>query len=118
MGSPLGRICVKNEIRNYVRLYILNKTDPKSNRSTSMKKPNCSPGKIPTKMPKSKLPSVEVKRINTDIPPKKERKGPVPPPNYTLEELLSKVPEPTTKVPKPDFSGEVDTGPPVGEEVW
>lgn len=83
-----------------------------------MKKPSCSPGKIPKKMPISKLPGAEVKGINTDIPRKKERKGPVPPPNYTLEELLSKVPEPTTKVPDPDFSGEIDTGPPVGEEVW
>lgn len=83
-----------------------------------MKKLNSLPTKILTKKSKSKLPSEGVKGINTDIPRKKERKGPVPPPNYTLEELLSKVPEPTSKGPEPGFSGEVDTGPPIGEEVW
>ncbi|MCY3741757.1 MAG: hypothetical protein OXH00_12115 [Candidatus Poribacteria bacterium] len=83
-----------------------------------MKKPNCAPAKIPAKVPKSGLRKGDVEIVNTDIPPKKERQEPVPPPNYTLEELLAKVPEPTTRGPEPNFSGEVDTGPPVGKEVW
>ena len=37
----------------------------------------------------------------------------MPPPSYTLQELLAKVPEPTTRESEFNFSGEVDTGPPV-----
>ncbi len=83
-----------------------------------MKKSNCAPAKIPVNVPKSDLRKDDVEIANSDIPPKKERQGPVPPPNYTLEELLAKVPEPTNRGPEPGFSGEVDTGPPVGKEVW
>ena len=83
-----------------------------------MKKSNRAPSKIPVKVPKSGLPKDDVEIANTDIPPKKERQGPVPPPSYTLEDLLAKVPEPTMRGPEPGFSDEVNTGPPVGKEVW
>ena len=76
-----------------------------------MKKSNCAPAEIPAKVPKSGLRKDDVEIAHSAVPPKKERQGPVPPPSYTLEELLAKVPE-------PNFSGEVDTGPPVGKEVW
>ena len=83
-----------------------------------MKNPNCAPAEIPAKVPKSGLRKDDVEIANSDIPPKKERQGPVPPPNYTLEKLLAKVPEPTTREPEPGFSGEINTGPPTGKEVW
>lgn len=83
-----------------------------------MKKSNCVPAKNPAKVTKPGLRKDDVEIVNSDIPPKKERQGPVPPPNYTLEELLAKVPEPTTREPEPNFSGKIDTGPPVGKEVW
>ncbi|MDE0009896.1 MAG: hypothetical protein OXU36_02050 [Candidatus Poribacteria bacterium] len=83
-----------------------------------MKKSNCAPAEIPVKAPTSGSRKDDVEIANSDIPPKKERQGPVPPPNYTLEELLAKVPEPTNRGPESNFSGKVDTGPPVGKEVW
>lgn len=83
-----------------------------------MKKSNYAPAEIPAKVPKSGLRKDDVEIANSDVPPKKERQGRVPPPNYTLEELLAKVPEPTTRGPERNFSVEVDTGPPVGKEVW
>lgn len=83
-----------------------------------MKKSNYAPAKIPAKVPKSDLRKDDVEIVNSDIPPKKKRQGPVPPPNYTLEELLAKMPEPTTREPEPNFSGEINTAPPVGKEVW
>ena len=43
---------------------------------------------------------------------------PIPRPNYTIEELLAKLPEPKVKARKPGISEETDTGPPVGREVW
>ena len=83
-----------------------------------MKKLNCAPAEIPVKAPtKSDWTKDDVETVNSNIPSKKERQVPVPPPNYTLEELLTKVPEPTAREPEPGFSGEVDTGPPVGKEV-
>ncbi|RKU31023.1 hypothetical protein C6499_05175 [Candidatus Poribacteria bacterium] len=54
----------------------------------------------------------------SDVPPSKKKKGPVPAPDYTLEELLENIPEPSSKGPEPGSSGEVDTGEPVGEEIW
>ena len=54
----------------------------------------------------------------SDVPPPKKERGPVPPPDYTVEELLANIPEPSSKAPKPDSSDEVDTGRPVGKEVW
>lgn len=83
-----------------------------------MKKSNCALIEIPAKGPKSNLPKDDVDTVNSNIPPKKERQGPVPPPNYTLEELLAKVPEPIAREPELGLSGEVNTGPPVGKEVW
>ena len=83
-----------------------------------MKKPNCRPKELLAKVPESNLPNEKLEGADSDLPYKKERRGPVPPPSYTLEELLAKVPEPKAKVPEPGFSGEVDTGLPVGKEVW
>ena len=51
------------------------------------------------------------------LPPKKEG-GPVPPPKWTLEQLLANIPEPDLKVLKSNSSEEVDTGKPIGKEVW
>ena len=70
-----------------------------------MKKSDCPSAKIPVKAPKSDLRKDDVEIANSDIPPKKERQGPVPPPNYTLEELLAKVPEPTIRESEPNFFG-------------
>ena len=53
-----------------------------------------------------------------DVPPCKKKRAPVPPPDYTLEELLENIPESSSEVPEPGASNEVDTGQPVGEEVW
>ena len=47
-----------------------------------------------------------------------ERHRPIPRPNYTIEELLAKIPEPKVEVRNLGFSEETDTGPPVGKEVW
>ena len=55
---------------------------------------------------------------NTDVPPPKKEGGPVPTPDYTLEQLLANIPEPDPKVLKSNSSEEVDTGKPVGKEVW
>ena len=83
-----------------------------------MKKSNRIPAKIPAKEPKFDPRCDNVETANSNIPPKIERQGPVPPPHYTLEELLAKVPEPTTREREPCSSAEVNTGPPVGKEVW
>ena len=83
-----------------------------------MKKVSAMPKKNSQKGPKMSLPDGKGAAANSDVlPPKKESK-PVPPPDYTLEELLENIPEPSSKVPDPNFSGEVDTGRPVGKEVW
>ena len=55
---------------------------------------------------------------NNDRPSRKEDSGSVPPPDYTLEELLANVPEPNCKTLASNSSEEVDTGKPVGKEVW
>ena len=83
-----------------------------------MKKSNCISTKIPAKEPKFDPRRDNIEISNSNIPPKRERRGPVPPPRYTLEELLAKVPEPTTREPEPCSSAEANTGPPVGKEVW
>ena len=83
-----------------------------------MKKVNAMPEKISPKVSKPSLPDKKMAAANSDVPPPKEESKPVPPPDYTLEELLENIPEPSSKVPDPDFSGEVDTGRPVGKEVW
>ena len=74
--------------------------------------------KILSKVPKPSLPTQKGAAANSDVPPPKKESKPVPPPDYTLEELLENIPEPSSKGPDPDFSGEVDTGRPVGKEVW
>ena len=48
----------------------------------------------------------------------KERRRPIPRPNYTIEELLAKVPEPKVEARKLGLSEETETGPPVGREAW
>ena len=53
-----------------------------------------------------------------DVPLPKKEGGPVPPPKWTLEQLLANIPEPDIKVLKSNSSEEVDTGKPVGKEVW
>ena len=56
--------------------------------------------------------------VDNDAPPPKKESEPVPPPDYTLEELLANVPEPDCKTLASRSSEEVDTGKPVGKEVW
>ena len=69
-------------------------------------------------IPEPSLPDEKMAAANSDmLPPKKECK-PVPPPDYTLEELLANVPEPNCKTLASRSSEEVDTGKPVGKEVW
>lgn len=73
------------------------------------------------KSSKSLKPDVSNRKVSvaaSDAPPPKKEKGPVPPPGYTLEELLENISEPSSEVPEPGSSDEVDTGQPVGEEVW
>ena len=73
------------------------------------------------KSSKFQKPDVSDKRVAvaaSNVPPLKKERGPVPPPDYTVEELLANIPEPSSKVPKSDSSDEVDTGRPVGKEVW
>ena len=66
------------------------------------------------KVPKPRLRG----KIAEITPSSQERCRPIPRPNYTIEELLAKIPEPKVEVRKPDSSEETDTGPPVGREVW
>lgn len=47
-----------------------------------------------------------------------ERHRPIPRPNYTIEELLAKVPEPEVEARKPASSEETNTGTLIGKEVW
>ncbi len=79
-----------------------------------MKKTDCTPEKFSAKTPESKLRGKKVEIT----PCNQERRRPIPRPNYTIEELLAKVPEPKVEVRKPGLSEETDTGPPVGREVW
>ena len=69
-------------------------------------------------IPESDVSDKKVVVALTEVPPPKKERGPVSPPDYTLEELLANIPEPSSKAPKPDSSDEVDTGRPVGKEVW
>ena len=79
-----------------------------------MKKTDLAPEKLSVEVPESKL-----RGKKTGITPRsKERRRPIPRPNYTIEELLAKVPEPKVESRKPGISEETDTGPPVGREVW
>ena len=79
-----------------------------------MKKTDWTPQKLSVEVPESKLRGKKV-----EIAPRsKERRRPIPRPNYTIEELLAKVPEPKVEVRKPGLSEKTETGPPVGREVW
>ena len=69
-------------------------------------------------IPESDVSDKKVVVASTDVPPPKKERGPVPPPDYTVEELLANISEPSPKTPKPDSSDEVNTGRPVGKEVW
>ncbi len=79
-----------------------------------MKQADYTPDKLSAEASESKLRGKEV----GIAPCSQERSRPIPRPNYTIEELLAKVPEPKVKVRKSGFSEETDTGPPVGKEVW
>lgn len=74
---------------------------------------------VTPKTPSVEVPESQLRRKKAGIIPRsKERHRPIPRPNYTIEELLAKVPEPKDEVRKPGFSEETDTGPPVSREVW
>ena len=78
-----------------------------------MKQADYTPDKLSAEVSESKLRDKEV----GIAPRSQERCRPIPRPNYTIEELLAKVPEPNVKVRKSSISEETDTGPPVGREV-
>ena len=79
-----------------------------------MKKTDYASEKLSAEVPESKLRGKTVEITHRS----QERYRPIPCPNYTIEELLAKVPEPKVKARKPGTSEETDTGPPVGREVW
>ena len=83
-----------------------------------MKKPSTTPKKITSKFPKPDLSDKDIAVADGDVPPPKKEGGPVPTPDYTLEQLLANIPEPNSKMLKSNSSEEVDTGKPVGKEVW
>ncbi len=84
-----------------------------------MRKPIANPKRDTSQFKKSDKPEQVNTLADVDVTtlPKKEV-GPVPPPKYTLEQLLANIPEPDLKVLKSNSSEEVDTGKPVGKEVW
>ena len=86
--------------------------------SRSVPPPDYTLDELLTNIPESDVSDKKGVVASTDVPPPKKERGPVPPPDYTLEELLANIPEPSSKAPKPDSSDEVDTGRPVGKEVW
>ena len=67
-------------------------------------------GKVPKPRLRGKMAEI--------TPSSQERHRLIPRPNYTIEELLAKVPEPKVEVRKPGSSQETNTGPPVGKEIW
>lgn len=79
-----------------------------------MKKTDYISEKLSAEVPESKLRDKKVKIASRS----KERHRPIPRPNYTIEELLAKVPEPKVEARKSGSSEETNTGPPVGREVW
>ena len=84
-----------------------------------MPKPITNPKRDISQFKKHDIPEQVNTLADADVPilPKKEV-GPVPPPKYTLEQLLANIPEPDIKVLKSNSSEEVDTGKPVGKEIW
>lgn len=83
-----------------------------------MPKPCATPKKITSKHPKHVAFDKNIKVADGDMPPPKKASGPVPPPSFTLEQLLANIPEPDFNALKSKSSQEVDTGKPVGKEVW
>lgn len=83
-----------------------------------MPKPSASSKKNISKSIKPDMSDKDNTIVDTDAPLPKKEEGPVPPPKYTLEQLLANIPEPEHKVLKSNSSEEVDTGKPVGKEVW
>ncbi len=83
-----------------------------------MKKSNVTLEEFSVNVAEPNLADNKVTAENNDIPSPKEDSGSVPPPDYTLEELLANVPEPDCKTLASNSSEEVDTGKPVGKEVW
>jgi len=83
-----------------------------------MPKPSASSKENISKFIKPDMPDQDNTGADTDVPLPKKEGGPVPPPKYTLEQLLANIPEPDFKVLKSNSSEEVDTGKPVGKEVW
>lgn len=79
-----------------------------------MKQEDYTPDKLSTEVSESKL-----RGKKAAITPRSQKRcRPIPHPNYTIEELLAKVPEPKVEFRKSGLSEETDTGPPVGKEVW
>ena len=83
-----------------------------------MKKPNVTLEELSVNTAEPNLPDNKVPVAKSDIPSAKEDNNAVPPPDYTLEELLANVPEPDCKTLASSSSKETDTGKPVGKEVW
>jgi hypothetical protein len=83
-----------------------------------MPKPSASSKKNISKFIKPDMSDQDNTLADIDAPLPKKEGGPVPPPKYTLEQLLANIPEPELEVLKSNSSEEVDTGKPVGKEVW
>ncbi len=83
-----------------------------------MPKPSASSKQNISTFIKPDMPDQNNTVADTDLPPPKKGGGPVPPPKWTLEQLLANIPEPELKVLKSNSSEEVRTGKPVGKEVW
>lgn len=83
-----------------------------------MPKPSASSKQNISTFIKPDMPDQDNTVADTDLPSPKKEGGPVPPPKWTLEQLLANIPEPDFKVLKSNSSEEVDTGKPVGKEVW
>lgn len=84
-----------------------------------MPKPIANPKRDTSQFKKPDIPEQGNTLADADVPPlPKKEVGPVPAPKYTLEQLLANIPEPDLKELKSNSSEEVDTGKPVGKEVW
>ena len=66
------------------------------------------------KMQRSCISDKKVLTLDNDVPPPKKKSGPVPPPSFTLEQLLANIPEPDLEMLKSKSSQEVD----IGKEEW
>ncbi len=82
-----------------------------------MKKP-LTPSKKNIPKCKNHVSDKKVLPLNNDVLLPRKESGVVPPPTFTLEQLLANIPEPDFNALKSKSSKEVETGKPVGEEVW